>query len=372
MKCIFHMPLPLDKKSKSASGIRPCKMLQAFKDIGYDVYAITGYAKERKAAIKTLKKKIQEGEKFDFLYSESSTMPTALTEKKHIPPHYLLDFSFFKFCAKQSIKIGLFYRDIYWKFDDIYKCLLPKWKYICAIKSYQYDLWQYKRLLTKFYVPSEKIYPYIEIPELKNKLDTLPPGCEERIVKNKKILQRDFNKEPLKIFYVGGLGSEYKILELFKAVSMISCCDLTICCREKEWNDNIEEYKKYINFPNIHIVHVSGDSLNPYYESTDICSLIFKPNEYRNLAVPFKAFEYLSWEKPTLVSKNTLIGDWTERNGTGWLVKYQSDDIYNTVMEIINHPQDLYDKVCKCKIAKQRNLWTIRAQKVALDLRGDM
>ena len=58
MKCIFHMPLPLDKNSKSASGIRPQKMLQAFKDIGYEVFEITGYGKERKRSIQVVKKQI--------------------------------------------------------------------------------------------------------------------------------------------------------------------------------------------------------------------------------------------------------------------------------------------------------------------------
>lgn len=37
-KIIFHHPLPLDKNVKSASGIRPLKIIQAFVRIGSPVY----------------------------------------------------------------------------------------------------------------------------------------------------------------------------------------------------------------------------------------------------------------------------------------------------------------------------------------------
>ena len=36
MNCIYHIPIPLDPNAKSASGIRPQKMLQAFKRLGYE------------------------------------------------------------------------------------------------------------------------------------------------------------------------------------------------------------------------------------------------------------------------------------------------------------------------------------------------
>ena len=117
-KCIFHIPNSLE--GNYGSHVRPQKMMQAFKDIGYDVDVVMGYGKERKQSIKKIKKNIRAGMKYDFMYSESSTMPTLLTEKNHLPLYPLLDFSFFRFCKKNGIRIGLFYRDIYWKFQ-IYK-----------------------------------------------------------------------------------------------------------------------------------------------------------------------------------------------------------------------------------------------------------
>ena len=93
-------------------------MLNAFKSIGYNVDIVMGYGKERKYSIGQIKRKIKDGVKYDFMYSESSTEPTILTEKNHIPMFPFLDFGFFSFCKRHGIKIGLFYRDVYWKFDE--------------------------------------------------------------------------------------------------------------------------------------------------------------------------------------------------------------------------------------------------------------
>ena len=95
-RMIFHVPNYIDLEAKSGSNIRPIKMINAFKEIGYDVDVVMGYASERKSKIKEIKNNIKNGVKYDFLYSESSTMPTLLTEKNHLPTHPFLDFSFFK------------------------------------------------------------------------------------------------------------------------------------------------------------------------------------------------------------------------------------------------------------------------------------
>ncbi|MEO4788116.1 hypothetical protein ABHZ30_04940 [Bacteroides uniformis] len=116
-RMIFHIPMRINRERASASSIRPVKMIEAFERLGYEVILIEGNASQRKKRIKEIKHNIRKGVTYDFLYSESSTMPTLLTEKHHCPTHPFLDFSFFSFCRKHGIKIGLFYRDIYWKFE---------------------------------------------------------------------------------------------------------------------------------------------------------------------------------------------------------------------------------------------------------------
>ena len=102
-RCIVHIPNHIEKSGKSGSNIRPIKMKQAFEENGYLVEYISGYGTERKVQINKIKRNIRNGIKYDFLYSESSTMPTLLTEKNHLPRYPFLDFSFFKFCKKNGI-----------------------------------------------------------------------------------------------------------------------------------------------------------------------------------------------------------------------------------------------------------------------------
>jgi len=60
-RIIFHYPLPLNPEAASASGIRPFKMIEAFKSLGYHVDLVTGYSRERKIQIKKIKKNINNG-----------------------------------------------------------------------------------------------------------------------------------------------------------------------------------------------------------------------------------------------------------------------------------------------------------------------
>ena len=152
-RMIFHIPMRINRERASASSIRPVKMIEAFERLGYEVILIEGNASQRKKRIKEIKHNIRKGVTYDFLYSESSTMPTLLTEKHHCPTHPFLDFSFFSFCRKHGIKIGLFYRDIYWKFE-LYGSSIKK---NIAKYFYRYDLLRYKQLVDVLYLPSRAI-----------------------------------------------------------------------------------------------------------------------------------------------------------------------------------------------------------------------
>ena len=56
-RMIFHYPKTLNNFLKRGSAIRPLKMLQAFKNIGYEVDLVVGNWSERKESILSIKKK---------------------------------------------------------------------------------------------------------------------------------------------------------------------------------------------------------------------------------------------------------------------------------------------------------------------------
>ena len=92
-RCIFYLPYKMDEIGNGARMVRPLKMINAFKNIGYEVFVIQGYSSERKKLIKRLKQNISSGIKYDFMYTESSTEPTLLTNPNHYPTHPFMDFS---------------------------------------------------------------------------------------------------------------------------------------------------------------------------------------------------------------------------------------------------------------------------------------
>ena len=174
-KIIIHFPFKIDRGRAAASQMRPLKIITTFKQIGYDVFLVEGYGKERKKQINQLKVQIEKGETFEFVYSECNTIPTLLTEKHHYPTHPFLDFSFFKFCKKHDIPIGLFYRDIYWCFPENNKGIVRK-----AMKLlYLYDLYEYEKYVSTLFVPSFEMVSYIPV-KLKLPVAELYPGCEDQ------------------------------------------------------------------------------------------------------------------------------------------------------------------------------------------------
>ena len=229
--------------------------------------------------------------------------------------------------------------------------------------NYRYDIFQYKRLLSRFYIPDIKVCDYINERKLTEIAVELPPGAENiEINKNK----RECGK-PLQIFYVGGIGSQYQIIELVKAVNLVPNVILTICCRVNEWEREKEIYSNYL-CDRIKIVHKKGDELEELYNEADLCSLLFENGVYIEMAKPFKAYEYLAHEIPVLSTKGTAIGSFVEESDIGWNIDFQLDTIKEVLETIINNPSVLDEKREKCRIAKKQNLWTERAKQVEIDL----
>lgn len=367
-RCIFHTPNYVDNRGISGSNVRPYKMMQAFKEIGYEVDIVTGYAKERKKKINEIKRNIKNGVKYEFVYSESSTMPTLLTEKHHLPTYPFLDFSFLKFCKKNGLKIGLFYRDIHWRFPK-YKRNVSFMKRSISIPMYKYDLRKYKEILDVLYLASESVAKFIPEKFDKTLIKALPPGSiyNEDIINSREKHFSVENRVSLNIFYVGGIGETYNITSLLKAVSSKEFVNLVICCRKNEWENNKKNYEKYLN-DRIKIVHASGKELEKYYNEADMCSLFFNLDEYMKMSMPIKLFEYLSHVTPIIATKGSSGGDFVKNNNIGWVLDYESSDLENLLDNIIINQKMLKEKYSNSVVALNKNLWINRARQVEIDL----
>lgn len=358
-KCIFHFPNPLNENGTSGSSIRPVKMLNALRNIGYEVDIISGYSNEREQNIKRIKEKIINGESYDFVYSESSTMPTMLTDKNHIPKKFNMDFRFFRFCKNNDIPIGLFYRDVQWKLP-IYKENVSGIKRWVAFRFYNYDLRQYKRYLTCMFLPTVSMSKYINKKYLIGNLVELPPGAD---CCNYSEMKLTSDGSTLRLLYVGGIGELYRFDELLRAVADMEDIIFTICCRENEWIAFSKQYEDYLA-SNIKVVHKSGDELKTLYNQCDVCLAVFCPRDYTKIAMPVKIFEYMSYCKPVIANVNTAYGDFVSKNKIGWSVEYDADKIRDLLVYIKSNPKEVVDKTKEIAIQLENHTWERRAEKV--------
>lgn len=360
-RCIFHIPLKINVKMASASQLRPLQMIQAFKDNGYVVDVVEGSAKERKESINKIKENIKNGVKYDFMYSESSTMPTLLTESHHLPTHPFLDFSFFKFIKKHDIKIGLFYRDMYWKFPG-YGETLSKPKKMLAIFMYKHDLKAYNKYVDVIYLSTDRCQDYLKEELMSPMFEALPPGCNI-LPDKKKMTQKEVT-----LFYVGGISGHYRMHDTLKVISEVEGIKLILCCRKSEWENEKEHLEKYVN-DNILVVHKSGKELEELYKSADVGLLLLEPDEYISMAMPYKTFEYMGHGLPIIASKHTAVGDMVNDLDVGWDIAYGSEEELKELIELFVKDRTIVDKkIENVMVQAEKNTWKVRALKVKADL----
>ncbi|QEN05679.1 glycosyltransferase family 1 protein [Thiospirochaeta perfilievii] len=360
MNIIYHIPWEIKVGRKSATGIRPLEMLEAFKNLGCNVYTVMGSGHDRKVAIRSIKTLINSGVKFDFVYSESSTAPTFIASGwKDFLKYGSLDLKFLKYCRKNGLKLGLFYRDIYWRYPE-YMEEIPFLKRIILQLTYRLDLIWYKKWVTNLYLPSVKMSRLLG--KYSFNVKGLPPaGSEIDYIDNLNNKKQDLN-----LFYVGGTNENYKLHKLFKIVSNKIGTKLRYCTRKDEWNIVSSQYK---SGSNIEVIHKSGKELKEELINADIGMLFFETDEYRTFAMPVKMFEYLSYGIPVIATEGTAAGDWVKKNGVGWTIPYSEEALDNLLNNLIENPNQIVNTKKNISNVLKDNLWSSRAEQVIKDLR---
>lgn len=351
---ILHFPFKIERKRAAASQIRPIKIIDSFKALQYNVFIVEGYGKEREQQIREVKAAIKSDEKFEFVYSECNTTPTLLTEKHHYPTYPFLDFSFFRFCKKHGIKIGLFYRDIYWCFPENNHGIIRKimkWFYL-------YDLHEYNKYVSTLFVPSFEMVNHIPV-KLDMPVVELYPGCEGGI--DKTITGKETGK--INLLYIGGIGQHYDVSMIMEVVKIYPSVNLTVCCRPDDWNKVKDEYKNLIA-DNISVVHKSGAELKELYSNADIFCLFVRPDKYREFAVPFKLFETIGYGCPILASEGTWVAKFVNENNIGFTCEYSRESVSKLLEYISTNFDKLEDARKNVRNIIDDNTWMARCHKV--------
>lgn len=356
---IYHVPFPLNPAATSASGIRPVKLRRAFEANGYDVLEVSGRHPERRAQMRQIREQIRGGLQVEFVYSEASTTPTGLGEKITPATSLTRDVKFLRFCREAGIPVGLFYRDIYWQFDEYaervgqpYTTLL-RWRY-------RADLRGYRTGVDTIYLPSMRMAEYLPKENQPQAL-ALPPGAER--------FDPPSPTNGISLFYVGGTGGYYRMQETVRGVEMTPGARLTICTRESEWAQVASQYADVLGASTT-VVHKSGAELESLYADSHIGVLLMEPLEYREFAAPMKLYEYLGNGKPIIATKGSLAGDFVEENGIGWAIPYGAEELSELLTRLESQPEELAAAQQRAHEVREQHTWEARARQVAADLTG--
>ena len=355
MACIFHHPFIVEPGGRSGSAVRSYQLLQAFKRV-MEVEVVTGYARERQHTIRKVKRDVAKGRDFDFVYSESSTLPTLLTEAHHVPTYPNLDFGFLAHLKRKGIPTGLFYRDIYWRFEKYVH--IPLRQRVVSYPFYWYDWWQYQRLVDVLFLPSLEMAQHLPSSWPSEKLAALPPGVPLHPKSQTKVRA----KARLNLFYVGGVTPPiYDLTPSFDMLRATPQAQLVLCCREQEW----QAWQHHYDVPgNVTIVHVSGDALKEYYAEADVFIILRHSNPYLEFAMPIKLFEALGYNLPIITTRGNSGGNFVEANGLGWIVE-TVNEFEQLIRRLVDRPVLLEEKRRHLDLEVQKHTWQARAKQVA-------
>lgn len=361
---VFHHPGPVTPNGRAGSQVRPWQLLQAFREEEYEVMAVVGYGTERRRQIKTVLRALRGGRKASFVYSESRSIPTLLTETHRLPFFPAMDFQFLRAMRKAGVPVGLFYRDVFWRFH-MYRTMLPLLGRALTIPLYHYDWWWYRHSVDHMFLPSFGMATHLPTPWPMDRLSALPPGTSLPDAMGEIVPPR--RGRPLTMLYIGGTRPpSYDLKPLFAAVAAARNVELILCCRPDEW-EGIRTYYVDSMSDRVLIVHRLGEELQELYARADIFSLLRSPHEYLDFAVPVKLFESIGHGLPILTLSGTEAARMVDEYNLGWVVS-GLEEATLLLQRLQSNPSLLEEKRASVARARREHTWVARVREVAKHL----
>ena len=181
-KIIFYQPLELSGALNNQSGtvIRPKELKKAFIASGYMIFDINGSIKDRVNLANNLIK----NNSIEYMYVESANIPMCISNKKHWKVSFFADLRLF-YRASKKMKIGIFYRDIHWKYKDYLKLIGIRKGIILKLLFY-FEFFFIKKIFDYIFIPSSDFKKLLPNISGKAKYIPLPPAvnikCKDRFL----------------------------------------------------------------------------------------------------------------------------------------------------------------------------------------------
>ncbi|WP_314457450.1 glycosyltransferase [uncultured Actinomyces sp.] len=363
---IFHAPFPLQPDRVAASMLRPLAMRRAFADLGYRVMNVTGYAAQRRRAMTRVRAALAAGARIEFVYSENATIPNALTEPRHLPVHPLLDAAFFRHCRRSGVPVGVFYRDVYWRFPRFREGINPVLE-AGLQAAYRSELMAFERVGLHLFLPSQAMARHV--PHVDPvRMSALPPGAPD-VAATRRDSDGwddggDEDGKELELLFVGVLQDNYRLDACLRAVSATPGTRVTLCVRQETWETSRDHYAPLLPAGRAQVVHRSGAELEPLYRRADLGVLFTEPNPYWDFAVPYKLYEYLAHELPVIAVRGTQTGRLVEKMGIGWVLSYDAGALSDLLRHLREAPEEIEAVRRRMREVLPDQTWQARARTV--------
>lgn len=363
---LIYYPFTLAKVADSGSKLRPLQMKKALEKWGekegISVITISGNSKERQNQFQKLltEKKL---ENIRFCYVENQTIPLWLTDPKHIPQNPWIDRVIFQYLQKKNVPIGIFYRDVYWKFDELYP--LSGWKKKIMQWIYRREERFYEKYGKALFLPSMEMGAHVDIEILKA---ALPPGGQALANYEKK------PHEGTKGLYVGGIAhQDYGLSLLLDSLEIVQGKGvdyrLTICCREQELQSIPDEARDRMKQLSVEVVHLSGESLQKLYQEMDFALIPRYRSTYNDFAVPVKLVEYLSNLLPVVATDCSAQKSFVESGPYGIVSQDEANSMADAIINMAQTNEQYRKQIQEDFLDKHS--WLTRAYTIAHVLGGE-
>ena len=357
---LLYYPFKLEENANSGSKLRPKEIYKAFltwgSEMDVEILLLSGSSKERKQKFYQF---LSSGKLNNilFCYMENQTIPFWFTDKGHIPRSPMIDKKVFDFLKKNEVPVGVFYRDVYWKFDELYPLKGIKKKVMKAI--YRIEEKFYENYCDVIFLPSKEMGAYVSI---NKKKVPLPPGGNRRKVK-----KSINNRKVAKGIYVGGINNKkYGLPLLLEALEIVNKgtknCELYVVCRPDEYEALGSDVKEFMKRLGVVVEHISGEALNSLYLDMDFAFIPRYRSIYNDFSVPVKLVEYLSNELPVIATNCTAQKDFILSGNYGLICEDKPEDMARAIIQMKNEKEHFVNNIRQTFFEKHS--WTARVRKI--------
>ncbi|PSR34409.1 MAG: glycosyl transferase family 1 [Sulfobacillus benefaciens] len=334
-----HYPLEqLDRAPK----VRTYRMIEALAHYAW-VTVITG---TRSIRGPVLRKSLRLLDQVDAIYLESGSSTATVS-----------DCWFLYQAHRHAIPLGIFVRDAYQLFPDLYPPAGIKGRILSLL--YKITLGCYARWATIIFVPTAGLGQVV--PGTRKAL--LPPGGIRAggMVKPPRFAHR--------IIYVGAAGPHDGVEMLVAAFALVkeavADAELWLVMRPTEVPGHIA------TAVGVQVLEASGVALETLLQSAQVAVIPRIDTRYNRLALPVKLMDYLSQGLPVVVTKGSEAANVVEQAHAGLVVEHTVTALAEGLAFLLQHTAERQQMSRNAVSFISENLWDDRAASVLATLLPD-